>query len=508
VYEKGTYTLSVTSSGEAISGSSFIVTVDDGAISALSTVASGQGLVSGTAGETFSFEVQTRDIRQKEVQVIAIDAKYLPSGNFKLTYGGESTANIDVFATANTVENELLTLTNIQAVSVTEDVVGLYYDSSSNLQNAGTLSMLKYFTVTFDDDTGDLGSIDFTDDSLGYPNNPTTSTAHADLPATPVLNVYEIRKGSTGNDREDDADLANLEFTLTHDTATGADSSALMIGMYETQTISCSSTTWNAAAVATISFGDKSTTTTVDISLADLQTKLETDLGTGTVSVTADSSETQLCENGASNIIKIAFTGTKFTVPTFEISIDDSAFTITPGILVDGVDSVTYISDGLYTIEYTPTIKGHYAADVSVSGTSILTDLSAGVTVYPAAASGPQTTHSSSWFEMEDVTATFAIQATDRFGNELDGSLTAGTDFSVQLVGSPDPCSGVSSGIRSLHLSLSLLPTLMARTLFLIYLVSPDLIWPIFNCARLEVFLRLTTRTWISPTLSLATMTI
>jgi hypothetical protein len=260
------------------------------------------------------------------------------------------------------------------------------------------------------------------------------------------LNVYEIRKGSTGNDREDDADLANLEFTLTHDTATGADSSALMIGMYETQTISCSSTTWNAAAVATISFGDKSTTTTVDISLADLQTKLETDLGTGTVSVTADSSETQLCENGASNIIKIAFTGTKFTVPTFEISVDDSAFTITPGILVDGVDSVTYISDGLYTIEYTPTIKGHYAADVAVSGTSILTDLSAGVTVYPAAASGPQTTHSSSWFEMEDVTATFAIQATDRFGNELDGSLTAGTDFSVQLVGSPDPCSGVSSG--------------------------------------------------------------
>jgi len=446
LWQKGTYEMAITSSGEHIESSAFMVVADDGAENALSSTATGQGLISGVAGDQFTFDVQAKDVRQPEVQVIKLTSTVAVSGgDFKLTYGNVETATIAAGANAATLESAL------EAISTVGDVTVNVIDDSANTNSI-------YWAVTFAPLTGgnicnsangwancpvnagDVELITVSDNSLTY-------AGAASL--APVLTVFEVSKGSAGNNREDDNDLANIALTLTHDTVAN-----LAIGMNEEQTITCDSSSGVVGAGSfDIYFTDSSAPVTVTgvTSTGDFQTALEGLVGAG--KVTAASAAATVCVDNAVTTTTMSFTD-KFTQPQLT-TLNDATVSTSMATTVDAIDSIIYVSGGLYTVLYTPTAKGHYTTTLEISGVEIVSDLSSGVTVYPAAASGPQTTHTSNWFATEDETETFTIQATDRFGNELDSSVASTESYTVQLDGVADDCSGSNESTDSFAAALS-----------------------------------------------------
>ena len=101
-----------------------------------------------------------------------------------------------------------------------------------------------------------------------------------------------------------------------------------------------------------------------------------------------------------------------------------------------------------------PTEKGSYSVVVQIGGTSISTDYSGGVTVYPASGSGPHSTHTADSLAIEGYLETFAIQAKDEFLNTLDSSLIGTNNFVAYLSGSADSRSG-NSGPTNVLASIS-----------------------------------------------------
>ena len=107
------------------------------------------------------------------------------------------------------------------------------------------------------------------------------------------------------------------------------------------------------------------------------------------------------------------------------------------------IDSISHVENGLYKITYTPTVSGHYDASITIKGDSIATDLSRGLIIQPARADAIKSTHTASPLVTEGIEESFAIQAIDRYGNELWSELPSREDeFVVDLEGTPHKCSG------------------------------------------------------------------
>ena len=107
------------------------------------------------------------------------------------------------------------------------------------------------------------------------------------------------------------------------------------------------------------------------------------------------------------------------------------------------IDSIAHVENGLYKITYTPTVSGHYDASITIKGDSIATDLSRGLIIQPARADAIKSTHTASPLVTEGIEESFAIQAIDRYGNELWSELPSREDeFVVDLEGTPHKCSG------------------------------------------------------------------
>ena len=132
---KGSYSLAVTdTSGVHISGSPFALAVDDGVVHAPSSTSTGQGLVSGVAGNNFTFTIQAKDTRKYEQQTIMTQAAVVSSveeqqkitcssgasGTFDIGFRGVS---VTVAATdsATQLRDKLQTLSTIGSVTVAYD---------------------------------------------------------------------------------------------------------------------------------------------------------------------------------------------------------------------------------------------------------------------------------------------------------------------------------------------------------------------------------------------------
>jgi hypothetical protein len=109
---------------------------------------------------------------------------------------------------------------------------------------------------------------------------------------------------------------------------------------------------------------------------------------------------------------------------------------------IDAVDTTYEVweSDGLYTIQYTPTIAGSYDIAVMIDSTDVSNDLVDGVLVTPALEYAPSSTHNISQVNREGETEYFTVQLRDRFGNELDGPLATTSEFMVTMEGTVAQC--------------------------------------------------------------------
>ena len=135
VWQKGTYTISVTGPGGVhVRDSPFSMLVDDGAVEPSSSTVSGQGLVDGVVGDAFEFTLQSVDTRVPEVQVVQTAAVAVPevdavqtvacskmTGDFTLTFRESTTATIAFGADKATIESALRALPDLGTVEVTMD---------------------------------------------------------------------------------------------------------------------------------------------------------------------------------------------------------------------------------------------------------------------------------------------------------------------------------------------------------------------------------------------------
>jgi len=140
LWHKGSYFMSVKHyNGEHIEGSPFDIMVDDGETEAETSFAQGQGLLGGIAGEQLTFTVQARDVRQREIQAISINATIVPvvyerqtlsfntgGSDVKLVFRGETTEYIPDAASWDDVEvalEKLATIDDVQLMNHTTDAL-------------------------------------------------------------------------------------------------------------------------------------------------------------------------------------------------------------------------------------------------------------------------------------------------------------------------------------------------------------------------------------------------
>lgn len=128
LWKTGSYDVTVTSlSGSVVSGSSHTIQVVNGPLDASSSFAFGQGLVSGTAGEMLSFQLQARDSRRQDVQAIRFSLELfdlvhevqriqINSGSFSLKFRGKSTKTL--YVGNDTVGNLFQALEELPTISV------------------------------------------------------------------------------------------------------------------------------------------------------------------------------------------------------------------------------------------------------------------------------------------------------------------------------------------------------------------------------------------------------
>jgi len=376
-------------------------------------------------------------------------------GNFKLSYGGESTGSLPFYSSASEVKTALESLSTVGEVTVYKDLVG-----ADTVRSGEQTLMFPIWTVRFDltthpNNIGDLPLIEADADNLLF---------EASGQFAPTLYVLETMPGSSGNNRQDGEDLAQVSFALQ--------STFVDVGVKEVQEILC-----DASSGSTIDLYYKGAVLNdldVMTTLAEFENKLNNlmsslPLGSVTVTNVGAGHQSTLCERGHGfpEPIRVTFDQydekaagvvTNFgDMPMLQANQSGDA-RVSISEIVKGVapsNFTSYITTtngtvayeggttGRYNLEYVPTVKGLYAVQVYIDSVHIETDLSSGVTVVTAPTSAPHSTHTALPIAMEDVMEKFTIQAKDEFLNDLDGSIAATDSFFVQLVGETDPRSGL-----------------------------------------------------------------
>ena len=224
------------------------------------------------------------------------------------------------------------------------------------------------------------------------------------------------------------------------------------IQAHEVQTLSCAYTpeallNSNGEGSFKLHFLDESVTVDATTTIADFEKIVEGSFSSITKISTVGSTHSTICyfNPRAPHVAhtKISFIADWGTMPEFQVSEANNTSSIVSS-QINGLDSVKYIKSGLYSIAYTATVSGSYDISVSLNGSFVLSDLSAGVLVTPSKASAPHSTHNFSYTVVAGVQHSFAIQAIDRFGSTLVGSLAPWNEFIATLSGKPHACNSRS----------------------------------------------------------------
>lgn len=371
-------------------------------------------------------------------------------GYFSLTFEGESTSFIPVYASAGEVELTMRSLSTIGSVSVTKDIVELAYFSENEGFAQEGITAYGIWTITFaakeclgyaplDNYPMNIGDVEFL--KLDTTQIVTlVSTQH--ISKNPIQ-IHEVIKGTIGNNRTDDSSDLVIEFNAHHSLFP-----EVGIGSHESQTIQCS---YNSNSLL---MGEPNGTFYLQLlsekiiigamtSLESFQEIIKESFSGLRVNVTG--SYSSICHfdrfNPVTATTKIEFID-EGPLPNFEVVNIDGLHINTIGI-TEGYNSINYVGKGKYEVTYTPKKSGHYNLSVLLEGKHLPADLSTGLLVVPSKAYAISSEYSAEPVVSEGVEATILIQARDKFGNVLDSSLPHNERFIVNLEGHPHRCSGI-----------------------------------------------------------------
>ena len=376
-------------------------------------------------------------------------------GYFTISHDGIKTDPLALEASADDVKTALESLPKIGSVYVTKDVVGLRLDKDGQNLVPGTTSVFGIWSITFADERTQgcqPGSWDKCPPNIGdvSPLVIDASLLHHKRGATqqqptPTMEVFEVRKGSSGNVYDSIAEQPDIEFSLTHDLIPHVG-----IGMGEVHSISCSYTTaaleaHDSSGSFELSIVDKRIQIDADTSMLDLKRIIGDALGLDYLVGTNGSSHSTVChfepDSPETAVTHISFAKETGPLPVFHVH-SQKNIVISVDNLVDTVDRVGDLGGGHYAVSYTPTISGSYSTSIKINDEYLWTDLSSGVIVHPSAASARHSTHDSNPVVVAGKQASFRVISRDRFGNKLHSNASNDSFLVVDLIGQPDVCSG------------------------------------------------------------------
>ncbi|KAL3774885.1 hypothetical protein ACHAW5_007303 [Stephanodiscus triporus] len=374
-------------------------------------------------------------------------------GYFRLAHDGAITTPISADATAEEVKAALEDLPSIGSLSVTKDIYGLRLGTDGRNIYPETASLFSVWTIKFADDSEDgcePGSWDKCPTNIGDlpPLVIDSSLLTYDIGATqqqfaPSIQVFEVKKGSTGNLIDNAESQSDLDFSLSHNLMSGVG-----IGMHEVHTLSCSySSDALSAEDATGSFElnilNKDWKVDALMSLHELVLLVMDALDLTHPVSTAGSTHGTVCHfdpgNPVTVVTQMSFKKESGPIPDFYVHSKHNVLVAVDNF-VDAVDKVDYLGGGRYLITYTPTVSGHYAASMKLNDEHIWTDLSSGVVVDPAKASAHYCSHDSNLVAVAGKEESYAIVARDRFGNRLSSTIKDDTSLALSLTGVSDAC--------------------------------------------------------------------
>ncbi|CAN0209714.1 unnamed protein product, partial [Ectocarpus sp. 12 AP-2014] len=461
----GHYDMRITDvAGQVIDGGSRAVQATSVRTKASLSTATGTGLHGGVAGKRLRVVVQARVIAdQPEVQALSgWTARNESEGNgtcvgalpqtFELAYGGERTLPIPFGASAGELAEALKALRTPMATVArsSEDVLSPLWlvtfdgDSNSNKcsNGAGEEAERVHPCPTFEGDHEPL---------LGYTSEESTCLSGRDRPSRDIR-VTEIVKGTPAVNQIDSRDLATLRFSLfanNGDTYTPpSDNIDPVIAMHEKQELTCTVNEPTGTMSSNFGFGlnmfGKDAFVEARGTIQDLRHHLETMLASADkqhvrVQVTSAFGQQSLC-GPRGNKVMIEFSRTNGAPPELKISYYVGVSHVSIRQVTKAVDSVSYVGQGRYVIEYTPVLAGNFSAEVLIAGAMIPPSGSMGnVNILPSFAGlrgKLQVDESGVAGVQHRVTATPA----DEYGNVIDPSnLPPSQRLAIRVRGFPDP---------------------------------------------------------------------
>eukprot|EP00804_Cyclotella_cryptica_P021433 CCRYP_005783-RA/>CCRYP_005783-RA protein AED:0.00 eAED:0.00 QI:831/1/1/1/1/1/3/2372/6166 len=375
-------------------------------------------------------------------------------GHFTLTHDGVTTVPIAVDASAADLKMALETLPSIGSISVTKDLIGIRQSINGENLAPGTTSLVNIWSVTFAPDNQDgchPGSWEKCPSNIGDVTNLEVDTALVsfEIGATqqqsgPIIEVFEVRKGFTGNFIED-ADGVEIDFSLLHNVVPGVG-----IGMAEIHELSC---TYAENAISAnnnsgsfeLEILNKRITFKAQTSMSQLKNMLKQELNLVDPVSTVGSSYGTVCRFDSNNpvtaVTKLSFSKRESAFPEFRVHSDESLI-VTARKSIYKINGLRYQGAGLFEISYTPKISGQYSASIKVNNEYLWTDLSSEVTVNPTNASAQYCSHNANLVAVAGAEQSFYLTARDRFGNPV-SSASSETSVIVNLSGTPNPCNHI-----------------------------------------------------------------
>ncbi|CBJ28503.1 conserved unknown protein [Ectocarpus siliculosus] len=460
----GRYDMRITDvAGQVIDGGSRVVQATSMRTKASLSTATGTGLHGGIAGKRLRVVVQARVIAdQPEVQALSgWTAGNGSNGNgtcvgdlpltFELAYGGERTLPIPFEASAGEVAEALKALRTPTATvsrSNGDELSPLWLvtfngDTNSKCFNGpGGEAERAHPCPTFEGDHKPL---------LGSTSGELTCLSGRDRPSRGIR-VAGIVKGTPAVNQVDSRDLATLRFSLFanngHAYTPPSDNIDPVIAMHEKQELTC--TVNEPTGTMSSNFGFRLDMFRRDAfveargTLQDLRNHLEKMLASAhqkhvRVQVTSAFGQRSLC-GPRGNKVMIEFSRTNGAPPELKISEYVGVSHVSIRQVTKAVDSVSYVGQGRYVIEYTPVLAGNFSAEVLVAGAMIPPSGSMGdVTVLPSfegLRGKLQVDESGVAGVQHRVTAT----PSDEYGNVIDPSnLPPGQGLAIRVRGFPDP---------------------------------------------------------------------
>ncbi|CAM9861610.1 unnamed protein product [Ectocarpus sp. 4 AP-2014] len=301
---------------------------------------------------------------------------------------------------------------------------------------------------------------------VGSTSDESTCLSGRDRPSRGIR-VTEIVRGSPAVNQIDSQDLATLRFSLFANNGNTytppSDNTDPVIAMHEKQELTC--TINEPTGTMSSNFGFRLNMFRRDAfveargTIQDLRHHLEKMLASAhkkhvRVQVTSAFGQQALC-GPRGNKIMIEFSRANGAPPELKISDYAGVSHVSIRQVTKAVDSVSYVGQGRYVIEYTPVLAGNFSAEVHVAGAMIPPSESMGdVTILPSFAGlrgKLQVDESGVAGVQHRVTAT----PSDEYGNVIDPSnLPPGQRLAIRVRGFPDPRADVDLESKSFLVDL------------------------------------------------------